>query len=344
MPELRRDPLSNRWVIIATERAMRPSDFKVEAPHPSGAVCPFCPGNEHLTPPEIMAVRSNGQGPNKPGWSIRVIPNKFPALRIEGDLGRKGYGMYDKMNGIGAHEVIIETADHNLDLCDYPQSHMEQVLRAYRDRVSDLKNDSRFKYMLVFKNHGTNAGASLDHPHSQLIAVPVTPKRVSEELQNCRDYFEYKERCLLCDIISQEQLLEERLVLVEENMIAVVPYASRFPFEVHVMPRRHMHDYCKITDREISSLSYVMKSVIKKLRQALNNPAYNFILQTSPITIPRPGRPEQWGTIEHDFHWHIEIIPRLTRIAGFEWGTGFYINPVTPENAAKFLRDENVGS
>ena len=342
MPELRRDPLSHRWVIIATERAMRPSDFKVENPKPAASICPFCPGNEHLTPPEITAVRPSGSAANKSGWSLRVIPNKFPALRIEGELGRKGYGMYDKMNGIGAHEVIIETADHRLDLPDYPQSQMEMVLRSYRDRISDLKKDPRFKYMLVFKNSGIHAGASLDHPHSQLIAVPVTPKRVSEELFYCRDYYEYKERCLLCDIISQEQLLEERLVVAEENMIAYVPYAPRFPFEVHVLPRRHMHDYCGVSDREIGSLAYVLKTVLKKIRQALGDPAYNYIIHTSPVTLPRPGHPEMWGTIELDYHWHIEIIPRLTRVAGFEWGTGFYINPVAPENAAKFLREEYV--
>jgi len=341
LPELRRDPMSHRWVIISTERAMRPSDFRVDNPKLSGAICPFCPGNEHLTPPEISAIR-NGAAPNKPGWSIRVIPNKFPALRIEGDLGRMGYGMYDKMNGIGAHEVIIETADHKLELPDYSQTTTEQMLRAYRDRIADLKNDSRFKYMLVFKNHGVRAGASLEHSHSQLIAIPVTPKRVAEELYYCRDYFEYKERCLLCDIISQEQLLEERLVMVEENIIAMTPYASRFPFEVHILPRRHAHDFCKINDKEISSLAYVLKNVLKKIRQALGNPAYNYILHTSPVTVPRPGRPEMWGTIELDYHWHIEIIPRLTRIAGFEWGTGFYINPVTPENAAKYLREESV--
>ncbi len=342
MPELRRDPLSHRWVIIATERAMRPSDFRADNPKPTGSICPFCPGNEHLTPPEITAVRANGAQPNKPGWSLRVIPNKFPALRIEGDLGRKGYGMYDKMNGIGAHEVIIETADHKLDLPDYTQAQTEVMLRAYRDRISDLKKDPRFKYMLVFKNQGIHAGASLEHAHSQLIAVPVTPKRVSEELHYCRDYYEYKERCLLCDIISQEQLLEERLIMAEENMIAMVPYASRFPFEIHILPRRHMHDYCNISDKELGSLAYVLKTVLKKVRQALGDPAYNYILHTSPVTHPRPGHPEMWGTIELDYHWHIEIIPRLTRIAGFEWGTGFYINPVAPENAAKFLRDENV--
>lgn len=321
---------------------MRPSDFKVENPKPKGSVCPFCPGNEHLTPPEILAVRNNGSAPNKPGWAIRVIPNKFPALRIEGELGRQGYGMYDKMNGIGAHEVIIETTEHQQELPDYSHSGMEQVLRTYRDRLDDLKKDPRFKYTLIFKNHGLHAGASLEHSHSQLIAVPVTPKRVAEELFYCRDYYEYKERCLLCDIISQEQRFEERMILQEENMIALVPYASRFPFEVHILPRRHMHDYCKISDREISSLAHVMKTVLKKIRRALGDPAYNYILHTSPVPMPRPGHPEMWGTIELDYHWHIEIIPRLTRVAGFEWGTGFYINPVTPENSAKYLREESV--
>ncbi|MFZ0964186.1 MAG: DUF4931 domain-containing protein, partial [Terriglobia bacterium] len=193
MPELRKDPVTGRWVIIATDRAKRPTDFvrdKVQI-HGSG-FCPFCYGNESKTPPEILAYRSDGSARNSPGWSLRVVANKFPALGIEGSLNRQGEGLYDKMNGIGAHEVIIETPKHELTLATLPVRQVEDVLWAYRDRIIDLKKDRRFKYILIFKNHGDAAGASLEHTHSQLIALPVVPKRVTEEVDGAREHYNFK--------------------------------------------------------------------------------------------------------------------------------------------------------
>jgi len=211
LPELRKDPITGRWVIISTERGKRPSDFVRESVEIKGkGICPFCPGNEGKTPPEILAYGRNGTGRDTPGWTVRVVPNKFPALGIEGGLDREGEGLFDRMNGVGAHEVIIETPDHNLTMATMPDRAVEEVLWAYRDRVVDLKNDRRFRYVLLFKNHGEPAGASLEHTHSQLIALPIVPKRVREEVDNSKRYFDEKERCIFCDMIRQEIETEAR--------------------------------------------------------------------------------------------------------------------------------------
>ena len=231
LPELRRDPITGRWVIISTDRARRPVDFIRESVVIKGnAFCPFCPGNEGKTPPEILAYGRNGGARDTPGWSLRVVPNKFPALGIEGDLDREGEGLFDRMNGVGAHEVIIETPDHKATLPTMTERAVEEVFWAYRDRILDLKNDHRFRYILLFKNHGEPAGASLEHTHSQLIALPIVPKRVREEVDNSKHYYDEKERCIFCDMIRQEIDTESRVICTNEFFIALAPYAPRFPF------------------------------------------------------------------------------------------------------------------
>ena len=194
MPELRKDPIIGRWVIISTERGKRPTDFTSVPPAKRMTFCPFCVGNESKTPPEIYAIREPGSAENAPGWRVRVVPNKFPALQIEGDLNRQGEGIYDKMNGVGAHEVIIETPDHNKTLSDLDEDAFNDVLLTWRERMIDLKRDKRFRYIVVFKNHGEAAGASLEHSHTQLVAMPIIPKRVTEEIEGARKYYEFKER------------------------------------------------------------------------------------------------------------------------------------------------------
>src|SRR5574341_2689344 len=241
MPDLRRDPIVGRWVIISTDRSGRPHEFPhLQAARPiTSALCPFCPGQERLTPKEIMAYRSQPAEPNAPNWTIRVIPNKFPALQVEGDMGREGVGLYDRMNGIGAHEVIIETSDHVHALADLSAKQIENVLWAYRDRMVDLKRDLRFRYILVFKNHGAAAGATLEHTHSQLIALPVVPTSVLAEIEGCRAHYNQKERCIYCDIIRQEVSDEARIVAENAEFLAVTPFAPRFPFEMWLLPKRH---------------------------------------------------------------------------------------------------------
>lgn len=340
MPELRHDPIQKRWVIIATDRALRPHDFIVEPEKPKAAFCPFCEGNEEKTPPEIFAIRENETPPNRPGWKVRVVANKFPALKIEGGLEKKGLGLYDRMNGVGAHEVIIETPVHDAHFSDLSLEQIRLVLYAYKERLNDLRKDGRLKYTLIFKNHGLAAGASLAHPHTQLISTPITPRTVAVELQSAKDHYHIKERCLFCDLISDELEKGDRIIRATERFVALAPFASRFPFETFLAPRNHQHDFGEISDSDVHELAEMLKDTLRRLKTVLHDPPYNFLFHTAPnITETRPKRSWYWDTLQLDWHWHIEIIPRLTRIAGFEWGTGFYINPTPPEEAAKYLRE-----
>ncbi len=330
MPELRKDPIVGRWVIISTERGKRPSDWAFEARIRKGGFCPFCPGNEDKTPPEILAVRDGGPAQaNSPGWRVRVVPNKFPALQIEGELNRRGEGLYDLMNGIGAHEVIIETPDHEKELADLDVSHIESILKVFRDRVTDLRNDLRFQYILVFKNHGGTAGASLEHSHSQLIATPILPKRVAEELDGANKHYRLKERCIYCDIIHQEMDSKKRIIQETDAYLAIAPFASRFPYETWILPKEHASHYERMEEVFYHKFAEILKDVLQRIQRTLDAPPYNFIIHSSPIQ--RADVPE--------YHWHMEIIPKLSRIAGFEWGSGFYINPIPPEDAAAHLAE-----
>jgi len=329
MPELRKDPIHGRWVIISTERSRRPSDFKPEERKPIGGFCPLCEGNEDRTPPEIIAYRENGTPPNSPGWTLRVVPNKFPALRIEGDLNREGEGIYDKMNGIGAHEVVIETPRHDETLATMPLSGVIHVLEAYRDRIADLKKDPRLRYVLVFKNHGVAAGASLEHSHSQIIALPIIPRRVAEEIEGAKNYFNYKDRCVFCDIIRQEIQQKSRLILENNSFISVAPFASRFPFETWILPKTHCSSYEHMNSSLHEEAAQILSEMLKRMNQVLNEPPYNYVIHTSAFS----------GLETEHYHWHFEIMPKLIKVAGFEWGTGFYINPTPPEEAAEYLRE-----
>lgn len=329
MPELRKDPIIGRWVIISTERGMRPSDFAITEEKKKGGFCPFCPGNEGTTPPEILCYRENGTKPNTPGWTLRTVANKFPALRVEGSLDREGDGVYDKMNGIGAHEVIIESPNHNDTLSTIPVKNFEDVLWAFRDRIVDLRKDRRLKYGLIFKNQGESAGASLEHSHSQLIALPIVPKRVSEEIDGSKAYYSYKERCIFCDIIKQETKQGIRVISENQDFIALVPFAPRSPFETWILPKRHSSSYEDAQKHEYENLARIFSDTLKRIDKVLSVPPYNFILHTAPFNN---------GCGEY-YHWHFEIVPKLVKIAGFEWGSGFYINPTPPEESAEFLRE-----
>ncbi len=324
MPELRRDPVVGRWVIIATDRARRPSDFAPETARRTGATaCAFCPGNEAQTPPEVLAFRPGGRGQ----WTLRVVPNKYPALQIEGDLAPAGEGMYDRMNGVGAHEVIIETPDHTASLGTLSVGAVADILYAYRERLLDLKKDPRFEYILIFKNHGEAAGASLEHPHSQLIATPILPELVEAELEGAARYYRLKERCVWCDIIRQERRDGRRLVLEADGFLALAPFAPRFPFETWILPAAHRATFESIEPADVDALARLLRELVGRLNRVLREPPYNYALHTAPLRATE---------LEH-FHWHLELMPKLTRVAGFEWGTGFF-NPTPPEEAARFLR------
>lgn len=329
MPELRKDPVIGRWVIISTERGKRPSDFENDAEVRDIGFCPFCTGQEDKTPPEIIAYREPGSKKDSPGWWLRVVPNKFPILQVEGALNRAGEGMYDKMNGVGAHEVIIETPAHHKEIFALENEKVEDIIWVYRDRILDLKKDIRLQYILIFKNRGIAAGASLSHPHSQLIATPIVPKRVNEELRGAKSYYDYKERCVFCDMVKQEINTQERLVVENEDFIVFEPFAPRFPFETWILPKIHDCSFEDIQKKKVVNLARALKEILGRLNTALDNPPFNYIIHNAPLNA---------SNLPY-YHWHIEIIPKLTKVAGFEWGTGFYVNPTPPEEATKFLRE-----
>ncbi len=329
MSELRRDPILGRWNIIDTDEPAAAGSFEVEPQEMGGGKCPFCYGNEAMTPPEIYVARPAGSLANGPGWNLRVVSNKFPALKIEGELERRGLGVFDLCNGVGAHEVIIETPDHRRQMADLSLEEMSAVIKAFKTRSLDLRGDRRLKYSLIFKNFGISAGASLEHSHSQLIALPIVPKRVQEELKGAERYFEFRDRCAYCDMLNQEVHEDERLVCENRSFAAFCPFMAGFPFEVWILPKEHHADFAQISTEAVIDFARILKETLVRLRVALSNPSYNFIIHTAPLD---PRAPEE-------YHWHLELIPKLTKIAGFEWGTGFYINPTPPELAAKALRE-----
>lgn len=328
--QLRKDPITGRWVIVNHDAPLL--KFPIRTNERSSKTCPFCPGQEAMTPPQILSHDKKSASKTHSDWLIRVIPNRFPALRIEEGNEKSGIGVYDKVGGFGAHEVIIETPDHDTEIADMPLEQIELILRVYRDRCLDLRKDARLKYILIFKNYGQDSGASLQHPHSQLIALPVVPSRVLQEVKGADQYTEFSERCLFCDMLNQEAAGKTRTVFAEDGFVAIEPFASRFPFETWLMPKTHAASFDAISDEGIKGMAKGLKAVLSKLKKGLNNPSYNFMIHTLPL-----------GAKETDsFHWHMEIIPHLTQVSGFELGTGFYVNPTPPELAATLLRETNI--
>jgi UDPglucose--hexose-1-phosphate uridylyltransferase len=334
MSLLRYDATTNDWVIFAHERARRPheharrnaTDGTAES---APAPCPFCPGNEHLTGPEIYAARDNGS-PNAPGWRTRVVANKFPALRIEEDHRRREEGtLFRAMGGCGAHEVIIESPDHERPLAHQPLDQVEAVLRTLQFRFNDLMRDPRFQTIILFKNHGEGAGTSLRHPHWQLIATPVVPRLVRLKHAVATDYFDQTGDCLYCVLLAEELAGGDRVVAQNDHFAAVAPYASHAPFETWILPKVHQSSYGWVSAPLLRSLAEILQTVLLKLDNALDNPDFNLTINT----VPRGEEDKKY------YLWHIEVLPRLTRPAGFELGSGMSINTVLPEDAARWLRD-----
>lgn len=330
MSELRRDPVLGRWVIVKTDGSLKPEDYQV-APWTfrQQGICPFCPGREFRTPGEIEATRLDHSAANTPGWTVRVVPNKFPALEIEGDLQRRGLGIYDSCNGIGAHEVVVENPDHAKDFPDYSDQEAYEVIHRYCSRAVDLARDKRFRYILIFKNYGWVAGASLEHAHSQIIALPMVPKYVLESIEGAAQYYQQHKQCVYCDMIKQEQEEKERIVCENNDFICFAPFISRFPFETWIMPKAHSSRFCEMSHDQKYNLARILKDILTRNRFCLSRPSYNFFIHTAAVRCSLP----------ESYHWHIEIIPKLTSMAGFEWGTGFYVVPTDPVVAARYLRE-----
>jgi UDPglucose--hexose-1-phosphate uridylyltransferase len=270
--------------------------------------------------------------PDVPGWRVRVVPNRYPALMIEGDLDRQAEGIYDRMNGVGAHEVVIETPQHGVELTELGDAEVTDVLFACKARVLDLRNDQRFRYILLFKNHGSAAGATLEHSHSQVIALPITPRQVADEIEGARRHHDHRERCIFCDIVGQERKDRSRLVYENEEFVVFAPWAPRSPFETWILPKRHESNFEAEPRERLAFAAQALRSTLRRLNSALGRPAYNYMVHTNPLR----------DASSPSYHWHIEVVPALTQVAGFEWASGFYINPVPPEEAAEFLRKAAV--
>lgn len=351
MSELRHDPLTDRWVIISPERGVRPLDTLRTPDKSKTGFCPFCPGNEDKTPlPELYAVFKNGEIRReidnreaiRSDWLVRVIPNKYPALQPIGGLKRKGIGVFDRMNGIGAHEICIESPEHEIDISMLPIDHIVLVLNSLKYRMIDLERDPRFRYLSLFKNKGGDAGASLEHSHWQLNALPITPSEIARELYCSKIHFNEKERCLICDILSQELESGERIVESNEAFVVMSPFAARFPAELFIAPAPDIHSesFLASDDDLIRALASVLQRTLLRIIHKYDDPPYNIVLHTAPFF--RRRKNDHGETIKEDYHWHFHIIPRIAKIAGFEIGNDCNINTVLPEEAARLLREAAI--
>src|ERR1035441_9365662 len=332
MSELRQNFSTKEWVVIATERARRPEELanKRERKKVASFVasCPFCPGNEKLTPPEVLRVPASPDVP----WHARVIPNKFTALSRDVQPTRTVHRTLRSINGFGVHDVIIETPDHSQVLALMPDFYVAEILRIYETRYDELSLDPRIALITIFKNHGIDAGTSLEHSHSQMIAIPVTSLQVRDRFQQALRYFDDFGDCMFCEMLKEELQEETRIVMVSEHFVALELYASPAPFCTHIYPRRHMASFGDVSAAEINDLARTLRSVLAKLYHGLADPDFNFTIRSAPA--------ENAGV--KYFHWYLSVIPRLTRVAGFELGSGMFINTVLPEAAAEFLRKVDV--
>lgn len=329
MPELRQDPITQRWVVIAKERAKRPDDFIKRGGASAPKACPFEYGNESLTPPETLAFRAEGLPPDSPGWTVRVVPNKFPAFSPD-DFEEAVVGpLYKSRSAYGAHEVVIHGPDHDLSLATYPTEQVAEVIRAYAMRYNYHKSQPYGHYILIIINHGKEAGASLEHSHSQLFAVPLIPEFPRDQIRGAIDYYDSNNRCVYCDMIASEIEVGDRIIEKTDNFVAFVPYAAKLPFETWILPIRHHPQFENISDIDRLELAALFKDVLYRFYLGLDDPPYNMYLHTTP--------PAYDGSAA--YHWHMSIIPKLTIAAGFEMGTNMWINVTIPEDAAEFLRN-----
>ena len=337
MHELRKDILLGRWIEVLSE-SKEPSGYHLPLNKGSAEKsCVLCSSRENETPREITSIRRQGTLPDTPGWWVRAIPSFNPLFKVEGDLDRRGVGLYDRMNSIGANEILIESPEHDVKPEDMGLEQMVRVIKLYRDRIVDLNKDLRLRYILISKNSMFDPWETFYHPVSSLLATPVIPKKIKDELENAEQYYDYKERCIFCDIIREELKVGERIILETKNFLCFCPYASTFPFESWIIPKKHSCDFQEISPEEIEDMGFIFMSVLKELRAVFKGELpFSYFLHTAPNRVPRRNH---WHTLGDDYHWHLEIIPRLIRRNGFELGSGLFILTTSPEKAAKFLRE-----
>jgi UDPglucose--hexose-1-phosphate uridylyltransferase len=330
--ELRHNAATRDWVVIASERAKRPHEFRSTLGRRDlpcyDPACPFCPGNEGTTPPAILSY-PGAAGGGDGDWGVRVVPNKFAAFAIEGSLGRHSQGLFLSMDGVGAHEVVVECPRHDLTVGTFPREQLRLVIEAYRARSRALVKDPRIELVTIFRNHGIHAGTSLLHPHTQIIGTPVVPPFIRERMDTAREHYDDWGTCLYCEMIRQEMASGERVVLAGEHFVCFAPHASRAPFELWLLPRRHRSSFEAVGDDEIEAMAGALGEVMARLYVGLENPDYNYMVHTAPfaeLDVPY-------------YHWQLQILPRLTTPAGFELGSGIYITTAYPEESARYLRE-----
>jgi UDPglucose--hexose-1-phosphate uridylyltransferase len=328
MSEFRKDPLSDHWVIIAPNRAQRPEQFDVGPSRQSPGRCPFCKGHEEDTPAQTAAYSASGKLIEQGPWQVRVIPNKFPAVENVHDRRPTRHDFYETQHGVGVHEVIIECPNHVTAFSQLDDHEVALVFLAYRDRMAHWRGDPRLAYAQIFKNSGAAAGASLEHAHSQMIATPVVPTQIENELNRAEQYFLGHGRCVFCEMIDRELAERTRMVAETERFVAFCPFASQFPYETWILPRQHSSHFEFTEDGKLVELAGLTRNLVSRMEHLLNDPGFNYLIHTAPFG----------STHLRHYHWHVEILPRVSRTAGFEWGAGDYINIVTPEAAAEVLR------
>ena len=345
MPELRRDPIAGNWTIIATERGWRPIEFKPKK-NVDERPCPFCEGHEQEAPNEIYAIRKEGSALNTPGWEVRAIYSMMPILWDEGvPIERFGQGIYDVMDAVGKHELVIESPEHKKDIDEFSVEHLTKVISVYVRRFKSFEEERKYKYALLYKNHGHTTGSARDiirHARTQIITLPITPKRVKEELIAAKNYYEYRNRCVFCDILKQEKSDGTRIITENRSFVAFCPFASRHPFEMWILPKRHSPDFGHLEPENFADLATSLRDCLRRLSALLSDPPYNLIMHTAPFRHLK--KETYWKTLDDDYHWYLQISPRMVPSAGFEWGSGIYINPTPPEDAAALLRDLDVGA
>ena len=328
MPEFRQNKATKEWVIVATERGKRPSDFaKLKGeikPIPAHKDdCPFCRGNEQMTPESILQYPKNGD------WRLRVVANKFAALQPDLATTRTRVGEFLAAKGFGIAEVVIECPEHNKTIATMTLNEVADILRAYRERQTQISQNENINLVTIFRNHGAKAGTSLEHPHSQIIATPIVPPHVRYPMEQAVLHYDKYGSCVYCDIIREELEQKERIIYETDSFATFCPYAARSPFEVRIYPKRHMASFMAITDDEIEEMAWVMRNTLLKIYKCLDNPDYNYVLRSSPIGDENT---------RHQ-HWYMVIIPKITTPAGFEIGSGIYINTISPEVSARYLRE-----
>ncbi len=328
MSEWRADPVTGRWVVIAADEPLRRRDFDLDPVIPiDEAYCPLCEGEEAVAGHEIHAVRDGGPA-NGPGWQLRVVPNRVPALRVEGTLDHRREGPFERMHGLGAHEVVIETPRHDATWATMPVDDLTRVLVAWRDRMADLRRDSRMRAAVAFKNEGVKAGARLAHPHSQVVTTPIVPPALADEVAGAHRYYETFGRCVFCAVIDQERAAGARVVATTDDVVVLAPYAARWPFETWLLPRTHHARFEAAPESLLAAVAAGLQPVLQAIERRLERPALNVVLHSAPYSEPSDAA----------YHWHLEIVPRVLRASGFDLGTGTALNPVSPEDAARVLR------